>query len=86
MLVSTIFTVCVIIIFILLTVLDIIKKRKDNNNDYRDKEKKGLLFLNPDYVPIYKTIFTIIYVMSILYIVGVTIEFLVNNWNNKINI
>lgn len=86
MLVSTIFTVCVIIIFILLTVLDIIKKRKDNNDDYYNDKKTGLLFLNPDDAPGYKTILTIIYVMSTLYIVCVTIAFLVNNWNNKINI
>jgi hypothetical protein len=89
MLVSTLFTIFVIGFIILLTVLDIIKKRKRNQiGDGFCKQKKliGLLFLNPDDNPAYKTILTILYVISIVYIVIITVAFLVINWNNKINI
>jgi uncharacterized membrane protein SpoIIM required for sporulation len=90
MLVSTLFTLCVIGLIILLTVLDIIKKRERNKiDDYPRNTRKdliGLLFLDPEEVPAYKTFLTILYVSSICYIVGITINFLVNNWNNTLPI
>jgi hypothetical protein len=90
MLVSTLFTLCVIGLIILLTVLDIIKKRERNKiDDYPRNTRKdlvGLLFLDFDDAPAYKTFLTILYVLAICYIVGITINFLVNNWNNTLPI
>jgi hypothetical protein len=87
MLVSTLFTIFVIGFIILLTVLDIIKKRNQIGDGFcKQKKLIGLLFLNPDDNPAYKTILTILYVISIVYIVIITVPFLVINWNNKINI
>ncbi len=89
MLVSTLFTIFVIGFIILLTVLDIIKKRERNKiGDGFHKQKKliGLLFLDLDDSPAYKTLLTILYVLAICYIIGITINFLVINWNNQLNI
>jgi hypothetical protein len=88
MLVSTLFTICVIILIIILTVLDIIKKRERNklSNDHYGKKLIGLLFLDFDDAPTYKTLLTILYVLAICYIIGITINFLVNNWNNALPI
>jgi hypothetical protein len=88
MLVSTLFTIFVIGFVIVLTILDIIKKRKRNKiDDYPRNTRKdliGLLFLNPDDVPFYKTILTVLYVCAICYICFIVVEFLVQNWNNTV--
>jgi amino acid transporter len=77
MLVSTLFTIAVLIFIITLTVLDIIKKRKDQN---------GLLWLNPDYHPAYKTILTILYIIATIYIIVSGVLYLIDNWNNTIQL
>jgi hypothetical protein len=90
MLVSTLFTICVIVLIIILTVLDIVKKRERNKiDDYPRNTRKdliGLLFLDFDNAPVYKSLLTILYILAICYIIGITINFLVQNWNNTLPI